>query len=317
MNIAEILRHCPEGTKLYSPVWGNVKLISVDFDSIIRIKIHNQMQIILFGDGQYSLDGECVLFPSKEQRNWNTFRIPVKNGDIMMTVDDNRAFIATGKYDNGYPIAHCGINIFNKLIIYELPTNGWTTKFYIPASEMAKNLLFDKLNKAGCRWNSETLRLEGIKTPAFKRWDVIKDNVGNLHLYTGTLHGTHPEYYVTLISNSIIRVSPPGNPYSSIYRINEFVLASDEEKNILCSRLKEAGYYIDTENDCLAAIQLKPFDKVLVRSRIDEIWHPDILLRVVYGDKLTYKCTGNINYKYCIPYNGNEHLSETTDMLSD
>ena len=43
--------------------------------------------------------------PSKDQRDWSKFRLPLKRGDIMMTID-KRAFIATGKVDSdGCPSA--------------------------------------------------------------------------------------------------------------------------------------------------------------------------------------------------------------------
>lgn len=51
-----------------------------------------------FNNGNIVIDGECMLFPSYEQRDWNKFRLPVKQGDIMMTMD-KRAFITNGKID--------------------------------------------------------------------------------------------------------------------------------------------------------------------------------------------------------------------------
>ena len=47
-------------------------------------------------EGHYLEDypgAECVLFPSKEQKDWNEFRLPVKAGDIMMSKDGGRPFI--------------------------------------------------------------------------------------------------------------------------------------------------------------------------------------------------------------------------------
>ena len=39
MNIAEILRHCPKGTKLYSTVFGEVTLDEVDIHDIYPIVV--------------------------------------------------------------------------------------------------------------------------------------------------------------------------------------------------------------------------------------------------------------------------------------
>ena len=85
INVAEILKDCPIGTKLYSPLCGeceidHVKIRVPDKDSIIRIKylINEGIQnyIAFYYDGTYlNLEkGECLLFPSKENRDWNTFK---------------------------------------------------------------------------------------------------------------------------------------------------------------------------------------------------------------------------------------------------
>lgn len=54
----------------------------------------------------------------------------------------------------------------------------------------------------------------------------------------------------------------------------------------------------------------KPFDKVLMRDSEHEIWEPTLFSGKV-GD--AFKDTGLIVYKYCIPYEGNEHLAGTYD----
>lgn len=80
MNIAEILRKCPKGTKLYSPVFGEVELTKVDYDEVYPITCLTKngdyglftRDGILFFD--YS-DTECMLFPSKDQRDWSKFGV--------------------------------------------------------------------------------------------------------------------------------------------------------------------------------------------------------------------------------------------------
>lgn len=80
MNIAEILRMCPKGTKLYSPVFGEVELAKVDDDEDYPITCitKNGVYRIFTSDGMifcdYS-DAECMLFPSKEQRDWSKFGV--------------------------------------------------------------------------------------------------------------------------------------------------------------------------------------------------------------------------------------------------
>lgn len=90
MNIAKILKYCPKGTKLYSLVDGTVTLESIDNTQQYPIEVITSTGNTSYftKDGKIFAnrpDGECVLFPSKDQRDWEEFRLPVKRGDIMMS----------------------------------------------------------------------------------------------------------------------------------------------------------------------------------------------------------------------------------------
>lgn len=82
MNIIEILKKCPKGTKLYSPIFGECKFVEV-FDGITVMDKHNNNRHF-YQDGRYHELGDCVLFPSKEERDWNKFQTlyVYKNGDL-------------------------------------------------------------------------------------------------------------------------------------------------------------------------------------------------------------------------------------------
>lgn len=79
MNIAEILRNCPTGLKLYSSIHGEVELVCVNEYSDrypIYCKAKNGKEESFTSDGRILLDypdAECVLFPSKDQRDWSKF----------------------------------------------------------------------------------------------------------------------------------------------------------------------------------------------------------------------------------------------------
>ena len=166
MNIAEILKYCPKGTKLYSPIFGDVVFDEVCSETNkypIKIQDYAGFHHAVTEHGYYLYNipnSECVLFPSKTQRDWNKFRLPIKKGDIMMNYDGNCPFIAIGElYENISPKYICGINSSGEFIKYP-GKGGWTTDFYIPASEEAKKELFDKMEEAGYKWNADTLKLE-------------------------------------------------------------------------------------------------------------------------------------------------------------
>ena len=71
LNLVEILKDCPEGTELYSPLYGDVELMYVSqFEHIIfpiGIKLSNNMINRFTKDGRIfaEYNGECMLFPSK------------------------------------------------------------------------------------------------------------------------------------------------------------------------------------------------------------------------------------------------------------
>ena len=85
LDLAEILNGCPRGTKLYSPLCGEVALDSVDEDyTYYPIKANcDGLQLTFTRDGRYhrKFNGECMLYPSKDQRDWSKFKAPVKKFD--------------------------------------------------------------------------------------------------------------------------------------------------------------------------------------------------------------------------------------------
>lgn len=86
MNIAEILKDCPKGTKLYSSLYGEVELVKVKDNTIYPIVVsclEFENYIMKFDkDGKnMTAHKEPTLFPSKTQRDWNKFVVPGKESD--------------------------------------------------------------------------------------------------------------------------------------------------------------------------------------------------------------------------------------------
>lgn len=150
--------------ELYSLVHGKVTFECISSDKVYPIMVNRLDDLKSFTEeGKYFVrGGECVLFPSENQRSWEDFRLPIKKGDIMMSIDGKSPFIASGKITISCPGFICGIDEAEHLRISH-SNNFWTTKFYIPATEEVKTKLFAAIEKAGYRWNTETLELEQIK----------------------------------------------------------------------------------------------------------------------------------------------------------
>lgn len=76
IDLTQILKDCPKGTKLYSTTFGEVKLEEVENESIFPILVSDKDDIMesYTSDGRMLRHrGECTLFPSKDQRDWRKF----------------------------------------------------------------------------------------------------------------------------------------------------------------------------------------------------------------------------------------------------
>ena len=86
IDLTKILENCPKGTKLYSLIHGEVEFqqIRIGFAYPIDIKLKSNIIERVTSDGKlfddYD-DGECILFPSKEQRDWSKFKPKEKKFD--------------------------------------------------------------------------------------------------------------------------------------------------------------------------------------------------------------------------------------------
>ena len=82
IDLTKILKDCPEGTKLYTTIWGEVTFIKVSENvcNLYPIIIYNECDHVgLTKDGRYLInkqDSECILFPSKDMRDWSKFTVP-------------------------------------------------------------------------------------------------------------------------------------------------------------------------------------------------------------------------------------------------
>lgn len=80
INLVEKLKDCPKGTKLYSTVFGDVKFMGIKENATypIIVKVNDENFESFTADGRTIVyfDGECTLFPSKDQRDWSKFTAP-------------------------------------------------------------------------------------------------------------------------------------------------------------------------------------------------------------------------------------------------
>lgn len=138
LNLVEILKDCPKGTKLYSTIFGEVEFGFIEDHSTYPIVlILNGGHEYLTSEGKLfnQFDGECILFPSKEQRDWSKFKVKkhkfdhktLKSFDRVMVRDgNNEAWFCTifshlQSKDCGYPY-----NTASGIYVYCIPYNDDT-----------------------------------------------------------------------------------------------------------------------------------------------------------------------------------------------
>lgn len=199
-NLANILKYCPRGTKLYSPIFGEVIFNAVDdvcIDATAKPDGKKPVPIAFNHDGTLLLNfsnTECVLFPSKNQRDWTAFQIPAKRGDIMMYKDQSAVFMIDTMED-GYV----------RTIAYIDKEQGFIPDVrvyinYIPAPEDMKRGFFDAMDKAGYEWDGETLKKKEYQ---FKPFEKVLVRNGELAKWRCSLYSHFDQegiYHHTTIS---------------------------------------------------------------------------------------------------------------------
>ena len=82
IDLTKILKDCPKGTEFYHAAYGRVwfRCINLDCSYPIRLSFSEEISddacVTSKGFIHKNYDGECLLFPSKDQRDWSKFTAP-------------------------------------------------------------------------------------------------------------------------------------------------------------------------------------------------------------------------------------------------
>lgn len=187
INIAEILRDMPKGTKLYSPLFGKCELIGVDNSKYpIAIKaqrIDGTISKGIMKDGRYFdgyEDAECSLYPSAQMRRWDKF---FKRGDVLIGSDLEKAVVFDGWTNSDY-------TEFNTTINHYKISDAWgkgdiccTLLFHKATDEERAEFIAAAEKYYGGKYNPETLHVEPVKVIepkcSFKPFDKVLVRYGN------------------------------------------------------------------------------------------------------------------------------------------
>lgn len=349
INIAELLKDCPKGMKLYSPIFGEVYLDKIIPHLAIVVttdKEQGDFKEEFLYDGRYGMNGECMLFPSKGRTTWLGFVPPVqfKDGDILSNG------ICICLYNGNESDKHYGCYVgvghidFPNYFINCTQNSYFTKENSRLATEEEKQKLFDTIEVNGYKWNAETKNLEKLVVPKFKVGDIVRSknciDAGNF-----TIVGVEENSYSINIKNYCIEFKDQDN-YELVpnnlkklvqpkFKVGDRIRHKNDKTIITVTGTKDDFYFIqfynirrnDYQNEKVLFKEqdnyelvtnkfdittLKPFDKVLVRCGNDGSWSPQFFAKYRLNSKFPFVCTYN-SWSQCIPYDGNEHLLDTTN----
>ena len=312
LNIAKILKYKPEGTKFWTDMFGSVTLYVVtDSCEAFQVKHHNK-EPWFDKEGKLYKEGVLCIYPSKLMRDWSKFAW--EKGDVLIrtnseycigifdewTSDDYSTFSA--KFIN------LGLSD-NFSCSYTCKTEEWEK------TENSKNYISKIERVMNGKLNLQTLEIQ--TQPEFKDGDIVALVVRKCtHI---AIFQSRQEAYIgfhaVLCQNDELLLE---EPFREDVGDIELRLATDSEKQQLFAALEKEGKRWDAEKkqivDLKPKIELKPFDKVLVRNDKEDQWSANIFS---YQVRDMYHCLGECYWRYCIPYEGNEHLLGTTNNVED
>lgn len=260
IDIYEILKDEEYGTELYTPICGRVwhSGMANDKDSAKAIWTEDEAGREHFFDknGKVSKEGEVLLFPSKEMRDWSKF---FKKGDVLVNKDGDAHVIFKGFDDDTYKTFNGNYYQWeNKVCIVSLAKHEGN----LPTSE------FDKANKENAqeyirkieeildgKLNRETLEIE---KPEFKDGDVLFVKCkGGTFIEIFNYYKRNGELYDhALLDITTQELDISGKYIISKENIVEIRLATEEEKKQFFSSLAKKGKAWDAEKK--KVIDLKP-----------------------------------------------------------
>jgi hypothetical protein len=326
INIVEILNDKPQGTKLYSSACGKCNLEEVD-DKSFKISFYNSKFGFMNGgegyldkNGKLYDDGECVVFPSKEMRNWSKFAW--KKGDVLVS-NDGKCKVIFERFDDDTYTSFVGkyyVECYGKndeLQDYEEEHYGDTVNYTKESEEAAQTYINTIEERLGGKLNHETLEIENAQ-PEFKDGDIAFADYGNRQdVFIVSDKTDLSEGYSSFISLDLNILTLSMGCRTTFFKkdICKLRLATEAEKQQLFSALEKEGKSWDAEKKAIMDLkpkcEFKPFDKVLSRRCSKDYWVLNF-----YSHKTDYYhvCIDGSSNLDCIPYNEETaHLLGTTD----
>lgn len=272
INIVEILKDKPQGTKLWTDMIGEVKLAGVDnVLNSFKVEHHHGMHPLFDKDGKMYKEGTLCIYPSKLMRDWRKFAW--KKGDVL-TSKDNDIHVIFEKFEDDAYTRFKGKQYLWKRFDeeeYSKEESQMLTALFEKANDYEVQTYINTIEeRLGGKLNLETLEID--KQPEFNDGDIVVYGKSvaicrKIYKHTHCFYVSIDETFGLLFDYN--RVSS-----------EECRFAKEEEKQQLFDALAKEGKAWDADKKMIVnlkpKIELKPFDKVLVRNRNTQRWHADL-----------------------------------------
>lgn len=329
INLIEILKDKPLNFKLYDAVRNINVFLDTTLENIneIRCKLDEDGRQTIYYSHKGTLvdfeDGIVALVPSKQMRDWSKFSW--KKGDVLVYKNGTVHIIFEGFEDDTYRTFKGKYYLWedNGGHIEQLDNrqHNMETSSFIKANDDDTQTYINTIEKRLCgKFNRETLEVEKVQ-PEFKDGDIAFADYGarqDVFIVSDKINLS--KGYTSFISLALKTETLSMGVKSYFFKKDLCMLryATEEEKKQLFSALaKEGKVWIPEKKqivDLKPKVELKPFDKVLVRDSKSDKWR--VNLYGYKGNDRLYYCV-YADWNYCIPYEGNEHLLGTTENVED
>ena len=318
IDIYEILKDVERGTELYTPKCGRVYFSGMannkDSAKAIWTEDNDGREHFFDKNGKIYKEGEVLLFPSKEMRDWSKF---FKKGDVLES--EQGICIFDSYEDEDTKLDFTGMYTLMKGKISDKSASFSTLDW--DKSDHPAEYIKTIEERLGGKLNLETLEIEKQEKPAFE--------VGKLYVF----NEDDEDGELTIIGKLIDKnESEDTLTFGNQYEIENQKFVTDQALDLRISTHKELreateGEAITFQEACTlwekkekeAREQpaFKPFDKVLVRCNKKFMWMPAFFVRD-RGDEYTcrYKVlplhSGHTeDFLSCIPFEGHENIAFT------
>lgn len=319
IDIYEILKDEERGIELYTPICGRVwhSGIANDKDSAKAIWTEDEAGREHFFDknGKVSKEGEVLLFPSSEMRDWGKL---FKKGDVLVSKDREVHIIFEKFEDDAFTKFRGKYYLWKEC--YNEEVFQMETSVFEKASDDDTQTYINNINKCfGGKLNLETLEIE---KPAFE--------IGKLYVFDEEDEDGELAIIGELIAKN---ESEDTLTFGNQYEIETEKFVTDQAFDLRISVKKELREATENEVELFNkhyAIwkkgkeereqpAFKTFDKVLVRDEEECEWIPALFVRD-RGEEANFRYEAlsiysgkTSGFSCCIPFEGNEYLAFTSD----